>query len=343
MIVAACNNNFLPRERQNGFIATFSLVILVAVAEWLGVYLDGAAFEWRAAHIAAKFFEFSLTPVISVVCAWAIGARKYIRWMALPLAANAAAQLFSAHFGFIFFVDADNLYHRRAWYWLYIAAFLMGTAYLFLHSYQLSRQYQNRNGLLLALILTFLMTGTGVQIIEPDLRIDWLCVAISGMLFFIYYSDLVQQMDALTHLLNRRSFDCSMQKVCRPAVVLFLDVDGFKAVNDHFGHAFGDECLSCISRELLAVYGRDGLCYRFGGDEFCVLLFHRMDDAVRLNSDFVRRIEHRRALEPRLPLVSVGYARFDPAKERMEDAMGRADAMMYQYKHLRAGTSAGSV
>jgi diguanylate cyclase (GGDEF)-like protein len=337
MVVAAYSNSFLSRECQRGFVATFLCIILVAGAEWLGVYLDGAAPGLRWLHIAAKCVEFSLTPAIPVLCARAIGASRGARWMAVPIAVNGALELLSARFGFIFSVDAGNVYHRCGGYWIYVAAFLAGIVFLFFHSYHLSHQYQNRNSFLLALILTFLVLGTGVQIIAREIRVDWISVAISSMLFFIYYSDLTQQMDALTTLLNRRSFDCNREQLRKSAVVLFFDVDDFKGVNDTYGHAFGDRCLAEIGTQLKAVYGRDGLCYRFGGDEFCVILQRRLDAVEQLNSAFLHRMEERRHLEPRLPRISVGYAAYCPASGTVEEAMSRADEMMYRYKQLRRG------
>jgi len=342
MVAAAYRNSFLPKEQKHGFIAVFFCIVLTASAEWFGVFLDGAPRSLRFLHTAAKVLEFSLTPAIPVICAWAVGPHKSIRWMAIPLLANAVLELLSAHYGFIFYVDADNFYHRCAWYGLYVAAFLLGIGYLFFRSFHLSRRFQNRNSMVLGLILSFLTLGTGTQIVNRSIRIDWICVALSTMLFYIYYSDLIQQLDALTGLLNRRSYDCSAEGIRRPAVILFFDVDGFKSVNDRYGHQCGDQCLSRVGAQLKATYGKHGLCYRFGGDEFCVILSRQPDSLEKLNASFLHGMERQRADEPRLPWVSVGYALFDPAQERVEDAMRRADEMMYRYKQRSREASAVS-
>jgi diguanylate cyclase (GGDEF)-like protein len=332
MIMSAYSNSFLPKDRQRGFIVTFFLVILAALSEWLGVYLDGAPEAMRSIHIAVKCIEFSLTPAIPITCAWAICSYKGAKLAIIPTVINAFFEVLSARFGFIFFVDSANVYHRRGWYWIYIAAFFAGIVFLFIQSFKLSRRYQNRNRLVLAMILTFLVAGTGTQLIDRNIRIDWVTVAMASMIFFIYYSDLIEQMDALTSLLNRRSFDCSLGKDRRPAEFLFFDVDGFKEINDTYGHRFGDYCLETIGSALREVYSKNGLCYRYGGDEFCVIL-HKQPDAVdRLNSEFFAQMDKQRESELRIPRVSVGYTRFDPTKETIEDAMVRADEMMYKYK-----------
>jgi diguanylate cyclase (GGDEF)-like protein len=83
--------------------------------------------------------------------------------------------------------------------------------------------------------------------------------------------------DALTGLGNRRALlrDLEAQlrsaRVDRPLVLMLLDLNGFKAYNDTFGHSAGDVLLSRLGRALAAAIGDRGRAYRLGGDEFCVL------------------------------------------------------------------------
>jgi diguanylate cyclase (GGDEF)-like protein len=81
--------------------------------------------------------------------------------------------------------------------------------------------------------------------------------------------------DALTGLLNRRALVEELQRDldtgARSAIVL-LDLDGFKAVNDRYGHAVGDALLTAVARRLAACARQDDLVFRLGGDEFAVLL-----------------------------------------------------------------------
>ena len=91
--------------------------------------------------------------------------------------------------------------------------------------------------------------------------------------------DELAHKDPLVHLPNRRSFLASLDRVIeragrlgRPAAMLFVDVDGLKAINDTFGHRVGDEALQEISKLLLSSVRKTDCVARMGGDEFGILL-----------------------------------------------------------------------
>ena len=99
--------------------------------------------------------------------------------------------------------------------------------------------------------------------------------------------------DGLTGLANRRALLADLERaVARateddPRICIVLDLDGFKAYNDAFGHPAGDKLLSRLGQRLQDVVGENGKAYRLGGDEFCVLArrdpigARRLADAVR--------------------------------------------------------------
>lgn len=84
--------------------------------------------------------------------------------------------------------------------------------------------------------------------------------------------------DPLTGLANRRALDERIAQLVRagadgaPFRLALLDLDGFKPVNDRYGHAFGDRLLCSVAERLCETIGEDGLVVRQGGDEFAVLL-----------------------------------------------------------------------
>jgi diguanylate cyclase (GGDEF)-like protein len=87
--------------------------------------------------------------------------------------------------------------------------------------------------------------------------------------------------DVLTPALNRRGFVTALQRTmayCQrhgvPAVLLYLDMDGFKSVNDRLGHAAGDAALVAVAELFLANLRESDAVGRLGGDEFALLMLH---------------------------------------------------------------------
>ncbi|QYG92721.1 EAL domain-containing protein [Iamia sp. SCSIO 61187] len=143
--------------------------------------------------------------------------------------------------------------------------------------------------------------------------------------------------DDLTGLPNRTRLIEELQarlrdRVARPLAVLFLDLDGFKTVNDSLGHDVGDRLIQDVAAKLRAVVIDDELLARLGGDEFVLVV--DADDACA-RADAV----HQALRGPfdvaglRLPLsVSVGIARAGADHERPEDVLRDADTAMYAAK-----------
>ncbi len=94
--------------------------------------------------------------------------------------------------------------------------------------------------------------------------------------------------DVLTPALNRRGFIAALHKTmayCQrhgvPAVLLYLDMDGFKSVNDRLGHAAGDAALVAVAELFLANLRESDAVGRLGGDEFALLMLHAGYDEGR--------------------------------------------------------------
>jgi diguanylate cyclase (GGDEF)-like protein len=148
--------------------------------------------------------------------------------------------------------------------------------------------------------------------------------------------------DALTGLLNRKTFDTRFGKlraasgarsVEEPSWLGIVDVDKFKSINDNYGHLFGDEVLLLVARLLKQAFRGADQLFRFGGEEFIIVL----DRATKPGAQIAFNRARAMVEECRFPQVgkvtfSLGYTRIDP-----QDAAGtcieRADAALYYAKH----------
>lgn len=153
--------------------------------------------------------------------------------------------------------------------------------------------------------------------------------------------------DALTRLANRRRFDAvwldEWQRALRqatPLAVIMLDVDHFKAYNDHYGHQQGDECLRQVGEVLLTTVRRAGeLVARYGGEEFVVVLpgtsvIHAMAVAESIRANIqAAGIAHAHSGVAAVVTVSLGVAVGIPTQGDVRDALVHAaDAALYRAK-----------
>ncbi|MCF3641934.1 diguanylate cyclase [Rhizobium sp. TRM95111] len=148
--------------------------------------------------------------------------------------------------------------------------------------------------------------------------------------------------DPLTGLLNRSGFDEVITAAARraglaPFAVFAMDLDRFKAVNDHHGHAAGDVVLKEVARRFSERVGRRGSVARLGGDEFAVLVERELDERSLLDlaNGLVRDAQIPIAHDGQLLRVgsSAGIACFPLHGETVHDLMVVADVALYAAKN----------
>lgn len=155
--------------------------------------------------------------------------------------------------------------------------------------------------------------------------------------------------DQLTGLYNRRGFFMLAQQhlnVARTAVghaiLLYFDLNDFKAINDTYGHATGDEALREVAVILGETFRDSDLCGRLGGDEFVALAVNCLDPSGEV---LLRRLDERLAAHNARPgrsytlSIGRGLVRFDPDNPRsLQQMLDQADARLYEDKRGRKGS-----
>jgi diguanylate cyclase (GGDEF)-like protein len=153
--------------------------------------------------------------------------------------------------------------------------------------------------------------------------------------------EATSRIDPLTSTLNRRAFSATLAEQSRDGrefasgVVAVIDLDGLKGLNDQFGHAAGDAALLALAEALRTCIGSDGLLFRWGGDEFVILL--KGERAADADQRLSKLNEHLMATpipgaEAPLDLrASVGLSEFADAAS-LDRAIDEADRAMYRRK-----------
>jgi len=156
------------------------------------------------------------------------------------------------------------------------------------------------------------------------------------------------ELDPLTGLYNRQTFDDHMRRAAQSgarqrraadgrtsAGVCFaiFDVDHFKQVNDQYGHLFGDEVLALLARLMVQSFRHEDMLFRYGGEEFAVVLANAdLDIASAALERFRRKVEAYAFPQVGQKTVSIGFTAFG-AELGVEKVVMCADKALYYAKH----------
>jgi len=156
--------------------------------------------------------------------------------------------------------------------------------------------------------------------------------------------------DPLTGLYNRRLFEKTARKEAgraarynHPLCLFYIDIDNFKEYNDLHGHQAGDQVLKEVARILTTIVRQNvDTAYRFGGDEFTLLLPHLTCEAAMKVASRIIEAYNRLQLEP--THLSIGGAHYlhktDNVDQNLDDLVRRSDRALFFVKHTLGGNGA---
>ncbi len=185
---------------------------------------------------------------------------------------------------------------------------------------------------------------TDAAVIDPHAEIERLRAEVEALRLRAEAAEAAADHDVLTPALNRRGFVAVLERTmayCKryeaTAVLLYLDLDGFKGVNDSLGHAAGDAALVHVANLLLANSRAADAVGRMGGDEFALLMLNAgldegRDKAARLNAALAEGFDWNGT---RAPLGGSFGVRAWVDHEDAEVWLAEADAAMWVRKRGR--------
>jgi diguanylate cyclase (GGDEF)-like protein len=153
-------------------------------------------------------------------------------------------------------------------------------------------------------------------------------------------------LDDLTQLPNRRFVELSLETACNefrmhrdPFGVLSIDLDGFKGINDFFGHEMGDFALKETAKTLAGALRASDVVGRWGGDEFIAIVRNTSDELLRVLSARCEALVGQTAIPAPnnrkiCPSASIGFA-LARTDEPWKELVARADELMYRRKKAK--------
>jgi len=238
--------------------------------------------------------------------------------------------------GFLFSVDADNVYHRG------IATYI-GNTFAFLFAVVVVAGFFSNKHMITGrltqsiLIMTLLpVAGVVLQMLFYGLSLSIPAYTLAVFITFLLMERHELQKDPLTLLHSRTQMETRLQfklKSQEPFTAIMIDVNDFKGINDVYGHTIGDQVLKDISRILLSNANYEDFVCRFGGDEFFVILESDKD----IGHAFIKRIDQTLSdyslRAPYTAGLSYGLVYVNrPGSYEVEELVLLTDQLMYKDK-----------
>lgn len=237
------------------------------------------------------------------------------------------------------FSVSDGRYQRGFAYII----FLIFAAFYILDSLFLYVKRVKKNGSLklfpVHIFLIPVILGVVIQAFFVEIAITWTSIAISVAGIMTALKNEIIFTDCLTGLYNRVYLEFLHKRACNKKDCwvsgIMIDLNGFKQINDNYGHAEGDLALCIVADLLRKSFSEYGVVTRYAGDEFVIMLNTTDDQLIQkiiksAKKNFVT--ENEKNDKPYQLSASMGYAITNLSNETIDDFMNRIDEQMYQDK-----------
>ena len=237
------------------------------------------------------------------------------------------------------FSVSDGRYQRGFTYIIFLifaAFYILDSLYLYV------KRVKKIGSLKLFPVHIFLIPvilGVVIQAFFVEIAITWTSIAISVAGIMTALKNEIIFTDCLTGLYNREYLEFLHKRACNKKDCwvsgIMIDLNGFKQINDNYGHAEGDLALCIVADLLLKSFSEYGVVTRYAGDEFVIMLNTTDDQLIQkiiksAKKNFVTENEKNDKLYQLS--ASMGYAITNLSNETIDDFMNRIDEQMYQDK-----------
>lgn len=234
-----------------------------------------------------------------------------------------------------YYITEQNVYERRPVSYVYYLVIM----YYCISSIVLTKRYERENGahafFSINVFLIPVLAGVALQFMIYGLSLAWLASAIGLVGLFMMQQNELAYIDSLVDTYNRQYLNHILSAWTRRGARfagVMLDVDGFKSINDRFGHSEGDRALKTVTDILKQARRDQEWVFRFAGDEFIILKQSQTTEELEAYMDEVRRgLEARNNSKPPYRLsVSYGISAFE--NDDIDSFMKKMDEKMYEMK-----------
>ena len=329
LFFTSTNQYILPEHKKGLYIACLGEIFII-ILEVLTIFLNGSAVEFKAIHFFANYAGFLLTPILIVLFATSVGRFRHFKEAMIGIGGYFILFNVLVAARKLFFIDAQNIYHRESLFFVYVIAYLLATIYLLYETILYSKNGFIHHRIFAYFLSVFFLVACCFQTFKPEVYTTRITATLCLCLYYTHNTSLTDLFDKLTGILNQSTYLKRIEELKVGQTVVILDIDDFKKINDNFGHQYGDNCLKVIAKAIKSAVGNYGQCYRIGGDEFAVILKNnaKIDSLI---AQCERNVADRTRKFVCPVSVSIGYCKCEHG-DSYETVVQRADSNMYNAK-----------
>ena len=359
LLLKAISDKNLDKYQKNLLILVLSAQSLMIVSESLGVLMSLDRIQTPDLLNAFVQFIFFLSQSITIFTTFLLLAvitgyitlknKKARILFAIPACITILLAFISIWSGWLFYIDENGFYQQGPINFIQyvIVAFYIGFAGISAIVKMFMRKYYARRSIYITIfIYSFIpLIGTILQhtvynitgVLYPFILASF---TVSTLIIYLQLMQNQVQTDALTEIPNRAKFmrylESKMDHEANDLYLFILDINGFKNINDSFGHVEGDRALKALSSSLRNFSKATGnFVARYAGDEFVIVVELKKQDLQEVIDLIHKHIEYanEELNDDRYKLsLSVGYALYDNSMQSCIDFIQKADKEMYKEK-----------
>lgn len=326
------------------------LTILCIVSETISFLIDNRMFS-GSIILSYASNTVSILSAVGIGFVWCIYVdlhvfnsfhriRRSVKYLGIPILYTVICCIINlTACGVLFSISNENVYQRGILLWLqyiFVFGYIFYSIIIVLHS---KKSGLNINFFPIYYFVVPCMIGIIIQGVMYGIALGMTSVAVALFLVYVQIQSSNAMLDSLSGLYNRRYLDNLLEHLQHnaknPVYGIMIDVNGFKTINDNYGHSAGDSAIRSIGHILSDSIPKCGIATRFAGDEFMILLNTGSEAVVKetikqieINIDkFNASKKHKYQLS-----LSMGYECLDAKIGNVEAFLCAMDNKMYAEK-----------
>ena len=334
------------------FLTIIFSIFIIIILDILMTFINGeTGYLFREVHIllTTTYFVLNVIPYI----AWSLYVdfhvhknirrnKKLIPFFAIPAVFSVILCLLSAFNGRIFFITENNFYQRGDLFYLNATLYYSYCFITYIQILTTKKKIRKKDyHSLLSFGIIPIIAGI-LQSIDTSKSFLWLGLTISALIIYLNIQNSEINEDYLTGLYNRRQLDQYLEKTIQGLgtneylLMIMLDLNYFKSINDTYGHIEGDRALQRTAEILTNSLREEDLISRYAGDEFIIIV--KLEDendkeeiVYRIKQNFKEFNESGQT--PYEISISIGYDIYNPQLHTdADDFIRHTDELMYRDK-----------